>query len=273
MVKKIGIGLVVLLLVIAGGVYYVFSNLNDLVRTAVEEAGTRVTSVDVTLGVVDINIGEARAGMSNLNVANPVGFKTDYAFNLGDIKVSLDSDSIGQNPIVIKEVVISDPRVIYEMGEGLSNVETIQANVDQFIRENVGESSGAASESTGDEQKVIINDLYIRGAEVSVSHPLLEGKKIGTNIPEIHLSDIGKGDGGAEPAEVASQIIDQLLAGVGGAVSGLDLDGLTKDAQKALEDVSEEAAGAVEGLTEGAGGAVEGATEGVGDTINNLLGN
>ncbi len=272
MVKKIGIGLFVLLLIIAGGLYYVFSNLDELVRSAVEEAGTRVTSVDVTLGVVKIELGDAKAGMSNLNVANPVGFKTDYAFNLGDIKVSLDSASIGQNPIVVKEVIITDPRVIYEMGNGLSNVETIQANVDQFIKENVGESSSASSESTGDEQKLVINDLYIRGAEVSVSHPLLEGEKVGTTVPEIHLTDIGKGEGGATPAEVAGTVIDQLLGSVGTAVGKIDIEGLTKDAQKALEGVAGEAAGAVEGVSGGAGEAVGGAAEEAGSALKGLLG-
>lgn len=272
MVKKIGIGLVVLLLIIGGGLYYVFSNLDELVRSTVEKAGTRVTSVDVTLGKVEIDLGNATAGMGNLNVANPVGFKTDYAFNLGDIRVSLDSASIGENPIVVKEVIITDPRVIYEMGEGLSNVETIQANVDQFIKENVGESSSGSSEPTGDEQKVIINDLYIRGAEVSVSHPLLEGEKIGTTVPEIHLTDIGKGDGGASPAEVAGKVIDQLLASVGNAVSNIDIEGLTKDAQKALEGVAGEAAGAVEGISGGAGEAAGGAAEEAGNALKGLLG-
>jgi len=274
MVKKIGIGLVILLLLIAGGVYYVFSNLNELVRTAVEEAGSRSTSVAVTLGEVDINISEASASMGNLNVANPAGFQTDYAFNLGAIKVSIDSDSIGQNPIIVKEVVVTSPKVIYEVGDGLSNIETIQANVDRFIKDTVGESSGGGeSSSGGDEQKVVINDLYIRGAEVSVSAPFLGGEPLGTTVPDIHLSDIGKDEGGADPAEVASQVIDQLLAGVTGAVGKLNLDDLAKGATEALQGAAEEAAGAVEGISEGAGGAVEDATEGVGDTINNLFGN
>lgn len=279
--KKIGIGVIVLLLVVAGGVYYVFSNLNEIVRTAVEEAGSRSTSVAVTLGEVDINIGDASAAMGNLNVANPAGFETDYAFNLGAIKVSIDSDSIGQNPVVVKEVVVTSPKVIYEVGDGLSNIETIQANVDRFIKDTVGESSGGGeTASSGEEQKVVINNLYIRGAEVSVSAPFLGGEALGTTVPDIHLTDIGKDDGGADPAEVASQVIDQLLAGVTGAVGSLNLDDLAKGATEALEGATEalegaagEATGAVEGITEGAGGAVEDATEGVGDTINNLLGN
>ena len=274
MVKKIGIGLVVLLLIIAGGVYYVFSNLNEFVRTVVEEAGSRSTSVAVTLGEVDIKVSEASAAMGNLNVGNPAGFKSDYAFNLGAIKVTIDSDSIGQNPIVVEEVVITAPKVIYEVGDGLSNIETIQANVDRFIKDTVGESSGGdESASSGEEQKVVINNLYIRGTEVSVSAPFLGGDALGTAVPDIHLTDIGKGEGGADPAEIASQVIDQLLAGVTGAVGKLNLDDLAKGATEALQGVAGEAAGAVDGLSEGAGGAVEEATEGVGDTINNLLGN
>ncbi len=269
MVKKLGIAVVVLVILIAGGLYFLLSNLDSLVRTVVEEAGTEATGVKVSLGEVNLDLTGGKAAMGDLNVANPSGFDTDYAFNLGNISVSLDLDSLQSNPIVVKEVVVTAPKVIYELGDGGSNIDKIQSNVENFTKQ-LGGGGSSESSSEGEEVKVVINDLYIRGAEVSVSAPFLQGEALGTELPEIHLEDIGKESGGASPGEVASQVIDQLTAGVQGAVGALNLDGLkdaagaaVEGAAKAAEGAAEEAGKAVEGIGEGAGSAVEDATKGV----------
>ena len=281
MAKKLGIALLVLIVLIAGGVYFVFSNLNDIVKAAVEEAGTRATGVSVTLGKVDIDVTGGKGAIGNLNVANPAGFQTDYVFNLGDISVALDLASLQSNPIVVKEVVVTSPKVIYELGDGGSNVDVIQKNVESFTNQlsGGGNSGSSGSSSSGDggsgeEVKVVIDNLYIRGAEVSVSAGFLQGKELGTGLPEIHLTDIGKDSGGASPGEVAGQVIDELTKGIQGAVAGLNLGDLQKaagaaveEATKAVEGAADEAAKAVEsvggGAGEAAGDALKGATEGV----------
>ncbi len=284
MVKKIGIGLLLVIVLIAGGVFYLFSNLNDLVRTAVEEAGTRATGVAVTLGEVDIDVTGGSGALGNLNVANPSGYKTDYVFNLGDIAVSLDLNSIQSNPVVIKEIVVTAPKVIYELGDGGSNVDVIQKNVENFTQQLSGGGSGGGSGSGGssaggDETKVVIDNLYIRGAEVSVSAGFLDGKKLGTSLPEIHLTDIGKDSGGASPGEVAGQVIDELTKGIQGAVAGLNLEDLEKaagqaveEATKAVEGAASEAAKAVEGVGGGAGEAAGDALKGATEGVKNLFG-
>ena len=43
--KKILIGLAVVVLIIAGGLFYVWQNLGSLIKTAVEDAGSRTTQV------------------------------------------------------------------------------------------------------------------------------------------------------------------------------------------------------------------------------------
>ena len=286
MAKKIGIALLVLIVLIGGGIYYVFSNLDELIKTAVEEAGTRATGVDVTLGRVNVDLTGGTGALGDLNVANPPGFKTDYVFNLGDVSVSLDLDSLQSNPIVIKEVVVAAPKVIYELGDGGSNVDVIQKNVEAFTNQISGGSGGASGSgggqdaAGGDEIKVVINNLYIRDAEVSVSAGFLGGEKLGTGLPEIHLTDIGKDSGGASPGEVAGQVIDELTKGIQGAVAGLNLEDLEKaagqaveEATKAVEGVAGEAAKAVEGVGGEAGNAAGGVLEGATEGVKNLFGN
>lgn len=271
MVKKIGIALVVLIVLIGGGVYYFLSNLDEFVRTAVEKAGTRATGVEVTLGKVALDVTGGKGSLSNLNVSNPSGFDTDYAFNLGDISVSLDLDSLQSNPIVITEVIVTSPKVIYEFGDGESNIDAIQRNVENFTKEISGGAS-SSEEAGGDGTKVVINDLYIRGADVRVSAPFLKGKAMGTEIPEIHLQDIGKESGGATPGEVAAQVLDSLTSRVQGVVSNLNLDELRDAATKAVEGAAGEATKALEGVGGAAGGAAGGALKGATEGVKGLFG-
>ncbi len=54
--KKILIGLVVLVVIVAAGVFVFPGNLNDIVRAAVEKVGSDMTQTNVTLNEVDIEI-------------------------------------------------------------------------------------------------------------------------------------------------------------------------------------------------------------------------
>lgn len=275
MVKKIGIALVVLIVLIGGGVYYFLSNLDEFVRTAVEKAGTRATGVEVTLGKVALDLTGGKGSLSNLNVSNPSGFDTDYAFNLGDISVSLNLDSLQSNPVIINEVIVTSPKVIYEFGNGESNIDAIQRNVENFTKEISGgasSSDGAGDEAGGDGTKVVINDLYIRGADVRISAPFLKGEAMGTEVPEIHLQDIGKDSGGATPGEVAAEVLDSLTSRVQGVVSNLNLDELRDAATKAVEGAAGEATKALEGVGGAAGGAAGGALKGATEGVKGLFG-
>ena len=51
--KKILIGLVVVIVIVAGGLFYVWHNLGSLIKTVVEKAGTEATQVKVSLKDVD----------------------------------------------------------------------------------------------------------------------------------------------------------------------------------------------------------------------------
>ncbi len=251
--KKVLIGLAVVIVIVAGGVYFFLSNINGLVQTAVEDAGTRVTGVPVTLADVDIDITGGRGALGGLNVANPAGFETDYAFNLGAISVDIDLNSIGSNPVVIKEIVVTDPSVIYELTtSGSSNIQTIQQNVEAFNSAGGGSGggSGGGGSSGGEEQKVVIDNLYIRGAQVSVSASVLGGQKKETQIPEIHMTDIGKDSGGANASAIAALVIDRLLDGALGSVTSLNLENLQNEAQEAVEGAASEAGKAVEGAAD-----------------------
>lgn len=290
--KKLLIGLVIIVVVIAGGVAVLYSNLDKLVKEAVETAGSEVTAVPVTLNGVTLELTDGKAALNGLKVANPAEFKTDYAISLGGVAVAIDPGSVGSDTILVKNVTIDAPKVIYELGSGGSNINAIQQNVENFTKRFASGDSGSSSASSessssseGGEEgpKVVIENLRITGGRVAVSAdiPGLSGEDMGVNLPDIHLTDIGKDDGGASPAEVAAEVMAALNDSIMGAItSGLpNLPANLDDAKKLLESGGDllggAASGATEalkGATEGAGGAVEDAAEGAGKVLKGLFG-
>jgi hypothetical protein len=267
--KKILIGLAVIVVIVLGGLFYLWSNLGSLIKTAVEEAGSRVTQVKVTLKEADTgNLTSGAMALRGLVVGNPSGFKTDSAFQLGEISVKVDPSTVTSDTIVVKEVIIGAPQVTYEFGSGGSNIGTIQKNVEKLTGGGGSSSGGSSSDSSGG-KKVVIENLYVRDGKVEVSADFLQGKKTGTSLPTIHLKDIGKSKGGASPAEVAEQVIAAISKSATSAVGKLDVgaikDALGKELGAKMGDVQKT-------LEQSTGGATDALKKGSGDAEKTLKG-
>lgn len=269
--KKILIALIVIVVIVAAGLFYIWQNLGSLIKTAVEEAGSQVTQVKVSLKEADAgNVTQGALALRGLVVGNPSGFKTDSAFQLGEISVKVDPATVTSDTIVIKEVIIGQPHVTYEFGAGGSNIGTIQKNVEKFS--GGGKAGGAAPADGGAKKKVVIENLYVRDGKVDVSADFLQGQKTGATLPTIHLKDIGKSSGGATPAQVAEQVIAAISKAATGTVAKLDVgaikDALNKELGAKMGDVQK----TLEQSTGGATDMLKKGTGGAGDALKGLMG-
>ena len=278
MFKKLIIGLGLVVVVLAIGIYYVSQNAGGFIKAAIEDQGSRATAVAVKVDGVDLSLTDLKAGIRGLTVGNPSGFETARAVSLGEVSVKINKDW-STNLIVIDEIMVRAPEITYEIGSGGSNIAAIQSNVESFMKalsSDPGGKTSAYSEPSDSAAgpKVVISDLYIKGGKVNVSASLFKGKTLTTPLPEIHLTDIGKDSGGASPAEVVDQIISAITNASSGAAGSLDLSslGLSDISGKAAE-IGGAAADAAKGALEGAGGAAKDAVEGAGGALKGLFGN
>lgn len=258
MIKKIAIVFAVLVVVIAGGIYYFASNLDGIVKAAIEKYGSAATQAKVSLKAVELSPTQGSGSLKGLVIGNPKGFNTPEAMSLGDVSISLDISSLQSNPIVIKQVLIEQPAITYEYGAGGSNLQAIQKNVQAYAASFGGggkadSGSAAPAGDKGSEKKVVIQDLVISGGKIGISAAALQGRSLSSPLPTIHLKDIGKDKGGASPAEVAQKII--------GTISAEASQIAASDLQKQLGTM----------LKDGAGGAA-GAAGGAADKLKSLLG-
>ncbi len=228
-----------LLVVIAIGLYFLFSSLNSIVKAAVEKVGSDATQAQVRLKEVDIQIASGKGAMRGLMVGNPAGFKTERAFNLGEISLQVDVGSVTKDTIVIKEIVISSPEVTYELARGGSNIDALQRNVNAYTAQK-SKGSGEGG------KKLVIENLYVRNGKVNVSATALGRKTMTIPLPDIHLTNIGKQSGGA----TADQVTQQVLSAIGQSATkaATSLPDIAKLAGSAKESATDAAKGAAEGL-------------------------
>ncbi len=249
--KKLGIGVVVLLLLIAGGAYYLFSNLDGLIKQAIETYGSAATQAHVGVGGVKLSLQNGAGAINGLTIGNPAGFSTPQAVSVGQIAVTVDTASIaGSGPIIIDQVSVASPHVTYEVA-GLgktSNLQTIEQNVNAY---SASVSGGQASQSSAKPaRKEIIRSLDITGGQVSLASSLLGGKSVTVPLPPIHLTNVG-GSGGASPAVIIQQTLGAVVA--------------------KASTVGASALSASLGTLSGAAGAAQGAVGGAAGTVGNML--
>ena len=262
----------VLVVLVVAGVFLILGNLNDIIKTAVEDHGSSVTQAEITLGEADVSPQNGSGALRNLVVGNPKGFDTDRAVSIGEISVRIDTGSLGQDPIVINEVLVRAPEVTYELGENGSNIDTIQRNVETYMARFAGTEPGAAK---GDGPKIVIDRILIEQGTVNVSAAGLGGRSLSAPLPRVELTDVGRDSGGTTPAAVVAQLTDALSGSIGKAVGTLNLDDVLSGAGTVLEGAAKGAGGIAEGAggaAEGIGGAVEEGAKGVGDAVKGLLG-
>lgn len=264
--KKVLFGLIAVIVIVVGIGIYIFANLGDFIKTAVEKYGSEATQAKVTLNSVDIDITQGSGAMKGLIVGNPSGFKTKSAFELGAIAMQIDKASLDKDPIIIKSIAITGPIVTYEKGSGLSNVDAIKANVDAYAKKFGGGAAKKEEKKEEGGKKLIIEKLTITGGQVKLNAGILGDKTLDAALPDLTLTDIGKDKGGATPADVAKSIIDKLTSGV----QSINPEKLIGNAAEMLGNAAKGATDAAKGAVEGAGKTMEGVSGGASKTIEGL---
>jgi hypothetical protein len=251
--KKIILGISIFVIVVLGFVAYkAWGSLDKIIEAAIESYGPEIIGAKIELDSVNLNLGEGQATLNGLYIGNPDGFNTDYAMQLAQVKLSLDIESLTSDVVVIKEVLIQSPQIIYEVTNGGSNIDRLAENAKSYV----GTETPVEEEDDSDsgEAKLIIDNIYINEGQVSVSHSILKGKALSVGLPNLHLQDIGKEENGATPGKIAQEIMAEIKSGVGTAVTSLGLGETFSSGAAAIK----KGAGSVMDSAKGAGEKLKG---------------
>jgi len=235
LLKSVGVIIILILILLAVGI----GQLDRIVKEAVETVAPQFTQSDVTLGGVDISLTDGKGTLSDLAVSNPAGFNTPMAFELSNISVQLNVDSLTTNTIIVESVVIDAPRVTYESGKQGSNLDVLQRNIAKSTDGDSAPSQESSdSQATESQAKIIIRDLVVSNGAISYNNALLGDSTIYVPLPKIHLTGIGEKSNGATVGEVIKLILTEINSSSIKAVTNSNV--INDMGNKAKEAISEQ---------------------------------
>lgn len=214
------VGFVLLLLAIA--VVYVGSNLNSIVKSAIERFGSQALGVSVSVASVELDIIEGKGTIRDFSVANPKGYSRSNALAFGELTLDFDYESKS-----VELIRAGTPEVNIEMKGSANNIEALLAGM------GGGESPEAAQQA--DPVSLKIERIEVEAARAAVTSDTLDGS-FEIEINKMVIRDLeGTGD------EIASQILRQLLSQIRESITKA-VEAAARDAvQEKAEELKEDA--------------------------------
>src|SRR5688572_28003853 len=127
--KKILVGILLLLVMLGGGLYYLYNNLEYLVKQQIETAGTAAVGTAVTVDAVVIDLPTCTATIRGFSVASPEGFSAGIMKSFAELQIVQDLDNLSRERIDITSMTAHNPHVLYELQGTASNLDVIRARL------------------------------------------------------------------------------------------------------------------------------------------------
>lgn len=210
--KKVFLGLVLIILVfIGGGLYYVLNNLDSLIKTAIETYGSQATQTAVRVDQVKISLTDGAGAISGLSIANPSGFTMPNAFSLGEIRTGIDLQSLQQEPYIINEITVLAPQVFVEINrDNKTNLNELKNNLMNGVPAQTGSKTEAPAEpSKTKEPRLIIRRITFADGTIQARAAALDNKEYLLKLPRLDMNNLG-GTNGATATELATEILNRL---------------------------------------------------------------
>ncbi len=242
-----------------GGGVYVYLNLSNIAKQVTERVATDALGVDVSMGMMDVQLENRRAIVRNLKIANPPGFKKSHALTVAEISVTLGD--LSKDLVKIKDISVDGTQVNLEVKNGGTNLNTLS--------DNVKKKMPASEQAAEPGPKVIIDRFALTKAQLNPTVTLINDQDLSSVVvPDIILTGIGKRENGVLAREAVAQVMTQVLARVQKAAGNAGFyQGLSPEA---LKDIG---AGQVEGFKEKLKDKIGSGAGDVEDKIKGLFGN
>ena len=229
----------------------VFFSLNTIVKKGVETVGPPMTKTDVRLGSADLSPFSGSGKLSTLFVGNPDGYtNTGFAIQLGSVALAVKVSSVFSDTVEVESIDIEQPQINLEGTLNGNNLTKILDNLNAASSTQEQQKNTTPPPGAKNPKKFIVNDLVLKGAKVRVDVSALN-KSLDTTvtIPDIHLQNIGTGQGGVSPAELCRQLLSPLVtAAVKSAGDELAKNGIDTLTKQGTSELKKSVGGALNNL-------------------------
>jgi uncharacterized protein involved in outer membrane biogenesis len=257
MMKKFFFGVVIVLavLIVVAAIVVSFF-LGTIVKAGMETAGPKITQVSIKVDAVDLSLLTGSAKVKGLVVGNPEGYKAPQAISVGSTAVGVNPFSVLSDKIVIRSVRVEAPEITFE-GSPFSgnNLSTITKNVNAATKSGGPAATNATARAASKPgKKLEVDDFLITGAIVHVSLTGMGGEETTLPLPDIRLTNLGKGSDGITAADLTRRVLDALTTATIKVVAGAATDVGKSAGQVVGKDLGKSPGRGMSNVTSGLGG-------------------
>ncbi len=214
------LGAVAALMVIALGRLVLIPALGRAVMRTVEARGSELMQTAVQVESTTLDLLHRRAILSNLRVANPTGFRTDYALAIERVVVTVDPTTLRSDLVVLKEVAIEAPTLVYEFGAADNNIAVLR----RAIETRVAAQDAGVVNGDNPEARLLVESLRVTHGKVRILSQFLGPQELTGRLSDIQLGAIGT-TAGTSAARVVQELLATMTKGVRSNLRQLDLRG------------------------------------------------
>jgi len=232
-----GLGIfALLLLLIAGGAWYLLSGAGDFIRAQIEQQGSQYLGTSVSVFKVDLALTEGRMTISDLDIDNPKGFSNEDAFSVDSI--TLDLGSVIKEPYVVQTINIDSPEILYEVDvNGQGNLMVLKNNLLANLPKTENKPAKDAANPLVIVENVTVSKvrLKLNFEQLSTGDLNIETKAYELTLPTFNAGSIGKPNG--MPADkVGVAIVNVMLDNVIAAAKAEAKKRLKEEAKKKVNE-------------------------------------
>ncbi|HVU25419.1 MAG TPA: hypothetical protein VHE13_14930 [Opitutus sp.] len=186
--------------------------LGSIVRAGVNTVAPRITGTKVELAGARISPLNGDGTLTGLNIGNPSGWSDANAFHLGKVHIRMKPFSVFGDHIVIDEIEIEQPEILYETKIVSSNIGDLLKNIEKAG----GSDKAEATTKSGKPLKFEVKHFLLKGGRISVG---VGAAALPLPLPPIELHDLGTKEGGITSDQLALAVMRSVTSSVVGAAT------------------------------------------------------
>lgn len=226
-----------LILLIAGGAWYILSGAGDFIRTQIEQQGSKYLGTAVSVVNVDLALTDGKMTISDLDVKNPQGFSDEDAFSVNSI--TLDLGEVLNQPYVVQTIDINAAEILYEVdASGQGNLIVLKNNIEANLPKTKTETTSKDAANP----LVIVENVMVSKVRLKFNFEKLptgdlkiDTKAYEITLPTFNAGPIGQPDG--MPADqVGMAVVNAMLDNVIAAAKSEAKKRLAQQAKKKAKE-------------------------------------
>lgn len=221
----------VVVLLLAIGVFFVLSNLDGLIKTAIETKGTELLQTEVRVQDVQFELTQGRGVIRGLVIRNPEGFSQPTLFELDKTVLQVAPHSLAGPVYYIEEFTVDGATLTVEHLSGKTTNLDVLRNALQSQR-SAAPSEPATAEAS--EPRFAIKQLNFVNTTIQWFSPYTDNRSM--DLRDISQTGIGDPQQGLTAKELGLAVLQPLLDEAKAKVEAQLRDKASEEVQRALED-------------------------------------